>query len=189
MRAEGPKQAQAEGPSRPGRARPSPAPSPRPLPRPPSPRPRRSKHAVVLQAGDHDLRQNGDAGPPPRPAHCSGPASGGWVGFWVHSCCLYGVLRLDLFEVCCEHGGLRHRGTRRRSRPSPPLGAPQAREAPGTGKAQPLAGSRPRPAPPLPALPRHAELLRDQNRLLPSNRDAISNLLRYAFPGRLGVVG
>lgn len=69
-------------------------------PAPLSPRPQRSKHLVVLQAGDHDLRQNDDACP--SHARTAVDQQRGVRALGFTRAVRMASNRLDLFEVCCE---------------------------------------------------------------------------------------
>lgn len=88
----------AESPGRPRGAGVPLCPALRPAPL--SPRPQRSKHLVVLQAGDHDLRQNDDACPSHAGTAVDQQRGVGAFGF-TRAVCMASN-RLDLFEVCCE---------------------------------------------------------------------------------------
>lgn len=140
--AEKPEHVCAESPGRPRGAGPLPA---RPRARPPLPRPQRSKHLVVLQAGDHDLRQNDDAGPSHAGTAVDQQRGVGASGF-TRAVCMASN-RLDLFEVCCE---TRRTQTQRHGgpagRPHRWGGAADAGHREPV-QAQLLAGSRPRRAP------------------------------------------
>lgn len=84
----------------PGRPRGAGVPLCPPCARPPSPRPQRSKHLVVLQAGDHDLRQNDDACASHAGTAVDQQRGVGALGFT--RAVRMASNRLDLFEVCCE---------------------------------------------------------------------------------------
>lgn len=96
--AEKPEDVCAESPGRPRGAGVPLCPALRPAPL--SPRPQRSKHLVVLQAGDHDLRQNDDACPSHAGTAVDQQRGVGAFGF-TRAVCMASN-RLDLFEVCCE---------------------------------------------------------------------------------------